>query len=103
MWQRKLTEERGVGGRGCNGPPGRTSFLEGSADGATLERLGGSVVVHHAALGLALSGEEQLAEFLHLRKRRRSRQSFLPTRPLGGDQGAFSARVRGRRSIALMY
>lgn len=42
------------------------SLLEGSADGSTLEGLGRAVVVHHAALGFALGGEEQAAEFGHL-------------------------------------
>lgn len=41
-------------------------LLEGSADGATLERLRRAVVVHHAALGLALGREEQAAELGHL-------------------------------------
>lgn len=51
---------------GGGGVEGEGRLLEGSADGATLEWLGGAVVVHHAALGLALSGEEQAAEFGHL-------------------------------------
>lgn len=47
---------------GCGGGV----LLEGSTNGATLDRLGRAVVVHHAAFGLAVSGEEQAAEFVHL-------------------------------------
>lgn len=60
-----LTKRRGKG-EGNRAERGEGALLEGSTDGATLERLGGTVVVHHAALGLALGREEQAAEFCHL-------------------------------------
>lgn len=41
-------------------------LLEGGTDRATLERLRWAIVVHHAAQGLALGGEEQAAESGHL-------------------------------------
>lgn len=55
----------GVGER-AEGLSEGEGLLEGSADGATLERLRRAVVVHHAALGLALGREEQAAELGHL-------------------------------------
>lgn len=48
------------------GEVGVEALLEGGAESSTLERLGRTVVVHHAALRLALSTEEQAAEFSHL-------------------------------------
>lgn len=73
-----LTHEEGEGrgqqGRGCRAGGG--ALLEGSTERSTLERLGRTVVVHHAALCLTLCREEQAAEFGHLWKWRRwSRQS----------------------------
>lgn len=41
-------------------------LLEGGANRAALERLSWAIVVHHAALGLALGREEEAAEFGHL-------------------------------------
>lgn len=65
----------GGGDRGQKGKQGSRGggffLLKGSTDRATLERLGRTVVVDHAALGLALSREEQAAEFGHLWKGRR--------------------------------
>lgn len=52
--------------KGRRGKGGGGVLLEGSTDRATLEGLGRAVVVHHAALGLTLSREEQAAEFGHL-------------------------------------
>lgn len=63
--------ERATGQKKGKRKGGRGVLLEGSTDRATLERLRRTVVVHHAALGLALSGEEQTAEFGHLWKGRR--------------------------------
>lgn len=48
------------------GEVGEEALLEGGADSSTLEWLRRTVVVHHAALVLALSAEEQAAEFSHL-------------------------------------
>lgn len=56
----------GKGQRCRKGTGGGGVLLEGSSDTATLERLGRTVVIHHAAFGLPLSGEEQAAEFGHL-------------------------------------
>lgn len=57
---------KGEGNRAESRREGEGALLEGSTDSATLERLGRAVVVHHAALGLALGREEQAAEFGHL-------------------------------------
>lgn len=57
---------RGGGRERAIGQKGEGALLEGSTDSTTLERLGRTVVVHHAALGLALGREEQAAEFGHL-------------------------------------
>lgn len=60
-------------GRGEQGSKGKRrvwgrggASLEGRTNSATLEWLGRAVVVHHAAFGFALGGEEQVAEFGHL-------------------------------------
>lgn len=45
---------------------GEEALLEGGAESSSLEWLRRTVVVHHAALGLAFSTEEQAAEFSHL-------------------------------------
>lgn len=45
---------------------GEEALLEGGAESSTFEWLRRTVVVHHAAVGLALSVEEQAAEFSHL-------------------------------------
>lgn len=57
---------KGEGNRAERAKEGEGVLLEGSTDGTTLDRLGRAVVVHHAAFGLTLSGEEQAAEFGHL-------------------------------------
>lgn len=57
---------KGEGNRAERVRQGEGVLLEGSTDRATLEQLGRAVVVHHAALGLTLSREEQAAEFFHL-------------------------------------
>lgn len=74
----------GGDGRGEQGRKGKRrvwgrggALLEGSTNSATLEWLGRAVVVHHAAFGLALSGEEQVAEFIHLRKGKTSKAQQL--------------------------
>lgn len=45
---------------------GDGSLLEVSADNAAFEQLRRAVVVHHAALGLAIAREEEVTESGHL-------------------------------------
>lgn len=68
LWVSDCWEGGGVEGKRANRVVEGEGFflLKGSTDRATLERLGRTVVVDHAALGLALSREEQAAEFGHL-------------------------------------